>query len=256
MNKRTTVFTCCNKEYEDFIPLFVSSLLFSNKNVDIEVGMESTMPIELLMVLKGLSKVTTGDRKIIFRKVDFQPITLEDKTYRISPNVVRFLTTPKVENPYVYIGDIDIITLEDIPEFHINQMEKFGMDYSNVVRPNSNPPRLTGLHFTKWDSYYPIPNREDLIKRGLLGGDEAFLYELVKKKSVINADVELVRPVHGIHCSPNREPLAQVGWELFPKWKEKWKEFRISKEYNAVAPIFSERIKGVVETIDTVYFEI
>ena len=38
--KNTTIYTCCNKKYEHFIPIFVHSILYHNNDVDVEIGIE------------------------------------------------------------------------------------------------------------------------------------------------------------------------------------------------------------------------
>lgn len=35
---KTLVYTCCDEKYDFFIPLFCASILPTNKNVDIEIG--------------------------------------------------------------------------------------------------------------------------------------------------------------------------------------------------------------------------
>lgn len=248
---RTTFFTCCNKQYEDFIPIFLHSILYHN-DVDVEIGVEDThLDINSQKSIDYIKELYPNN-KIEIRIADFKPLKMNDLTYSKCPNVIRFIETPKIKNQFVYICDIDIITLQkNIQQIHIDDMNDTGLNYSNIVRPNDNieNKRLSGLHFSKWDNYYPIPNFEDIASKGLLNLDEVFLYHLVKKKNYIN-ETHTFRPVHGIHISPNRiEPST---WGL-GKWKPEWQLYRKSAEFLQLEKYFSEKILQYVKIIDEYY---
>lgn len=249
---RTTFFTCCDKNYEDFIPIFLHSILYNNKNVDIEIGVEDlNQDIKILNSIDYIKKIYKNS-KIKLKIVNFNSIKIKNKEYKMCPNVVRFIETPTIKNDFVYICDIDIITLQkNITEIHIKDMMKTGLNYSNIVRPNSDiiNRRLTGLHFTKWDSYYPIPNFEDIAKNGWLNHDEVFLYFLVKKNNIIS-DTNIFRPVHGIHISPNRK--NPLDWGL-KKWKKEWLEYRKSKDFLYIEKLFSSKLINYINKIDNFY---
>ena len=38
---RTLVYTCCDEKYSHFIPLFCAALLWTNDNIDIEIGVSN-----------------------------------------------------------------------------------------------------------------------------------------------------------------------------------------------------------------------
>lgn len=192
--------------------------------------------------------------KIKVRKSSFDKIIIDGVSYNTCPNVVRFIETPEIANEFVYICDIDIITLQrNITDIHIKNMKDNGIEYSNIVRPYTDPrfKRLTGLHFTKWNSYYPIPPFIDLIKGMMLNHDEVFLYNLVFKKNIINEELTF-RPVHGIHCSPNRpDPHALIGWGI-KNWQKEWIEYRNDKTFLKIEKFFSDRIINNIQKIDNV----
>lgn len=252
---RTTFFTCVNKKYEDFIPLFIHSILYHNESADVEIGVES---LSLDNKTKGSIKFLKDkypNNKIIIREVSFGTNNIDGVSYGIIPNSVRFIETPTIVNEYVYIGDIDIVVLEkDLSVIHINNMKETGLNYSNIVRPydNSNMKRLSGLHFTKWNSYYPIPKYINLAKEGLLNHDEVLLYRLVSTKNEIS-ELSQFRPVHGIHMSPNRKSDAALGWGL-SKWKNEWLSYRESDEFKFLEKnCFSKRILSNLNIIDKYY---
>jgi len=244
----TTFFTCCNKSYECFIPIFLHSTLYHN-DVDVEICVESVDKIESnvktnISIIKGLYP----QQKIKIREGSFGYVELEKRRYKIIPNIVRFLETPTIKNQYVYITDIDIIIMQkDIPKIHIKNMEKSGLEYDNIIR--SCAERLTGLHFTKWDNYYPIPDYRNLVLEGLLNHDEVFLYHLVKKKNHLPVGLT-DRPVHGIHTSLNRNEVE--GWGI-KRWKNEWIEYRGKQEFKKLMQYADLQIKEIVEKIDNYY---
>lgn len=246
-----TVFTCCNKKYEDFIPIFIHSNLYHNPGtIDIEVGVEAVPSPETLRAL-SLIQDWYPSSKVLIRCVSFKPFIIGGRLYNPSPNVVRFYETPVLTNKYVYISDIDIITMTDIVYPHFSKMKETGLGYSNIIRPNSNPKRLTGLHFTEWESYYPLGSIVESITGGSLHNDEVFLHEMVDKKvGPLREDLNF-RPVFGIHCSPNRENLkGGSGWGV-DRWIGQWKEYRNSVEFKELEPLFSKKIKENIEKIDS-----
>lgn len=251
---RTTFFTCCNKKYEDFIPIFLHSILYHNENVDIEIGLEDFNQTKEINDCIQYIRDHYPNSRIEIIKAYFGSRNIENKIYNSCPNVVRFIETPTIKNEFVYICDIDIITLQkNIQQIHVDDMTKNGLNYSNKVRLSNDPAkRLTGLHFSKWENYYPIPHYQDLIIKGLLGRDEVFLYELVKKRNKISEETTF-RPIHGIHISPNR--VDPIEWEL-KKWKKEWIEYRNSNEFLYLEKLFSPKIINYIMTIDQYYNQI
>jgi len=253
---KINIFTCCNGVYKNFIPIFILSNLYHNDDSFVEVGVDSMDDVDISESLNILNKLYPN--RFLIRNVSFEKIVLNEKHYNIIPNTVRFVNEPKVRAEYVYISDIDIITLErGICDSHINHMNEYNIPYSNIVRRCDDPQkykRLTGLHFTPYDSYYPIPNYDDLILEGVFTrSDEAFLYELVKKRhSNINEETQW-RPVHGIHVSPNRIPESdELGWGLKTR-REEWVLFRNSKVFLEIEQTFSDYIKEKIKIIDDYY---
>lgn len=243
---KTTFFTCCNKEYEGFVPIFIHSVLYHN-DVDIEICLEDESQLNESDNSIVYIKKCYPDSTITLRKANFKTMFIENKQYKIIPNVVRFIETPTIKNDYVYICDIDIIILQkQIEQIHIDFMNKIKSDYSNLVRPSLKK-RLTGLHFCKWDSYYPIPNYDDLAE--ILCHDEHFLYYLVKKKNEIIENTTF-RPVHGIHASQNREDINAWG---ISSWSKQWLVYRQSSEFFHLEKMFSSKISKIIKRIDNYY---
>lgn len=252
---RTNFFTACNGIYKEFIPLFILSHLYYNENCFVEIGVDTMLKPEILKSLQVLNNFYPN--KFSIHLIDFGPINVNSKKYNAIPNTIRFFTTPKTKSEYVYISDIDIICLQkELSDIHINDMIRTGLPYSNIVRPvkdESHPHRrLSGLHFTPYDNYYPLPNYDNLCQTGLLQHDEVFLYELVKKRHPEFLMDNSYRPVHGIHVSPNRNPTGTMNWGI-PKWRNQWGEFRNSKEFRDLELTLTQMIKEKINIIDNYY---
>jgi hypothetical protein len=249
MNK-TTIFACTNEKYYNFIPIFIHSNLFHNKNIDIELGVENNNIPEATSNIIEFCKEKYPTTRILLRVVNFKQIIHNEKKYKLIPHIVRFIETPILKNKYVYISDIDIINLQkNFPELHIEDMKKTKLQYSNIVRKNTGDKRLTGLHFTNWENYYPLPNFEDLmLNNKLMNNDEAFLYQLVKKNTHVSY-TNTYRPVHGIHVSPNRDPGGKPGWGI-DNWVNEWYNYRNSNEFLYIEDFLPIEIKNIINIID------
>jgi hypothetical protein len=252
---KTNFFTACNGIYKEFIPLFILSHLYHNVDCFVEIGVDTILKPEILKSLQVLNNFYPN--KFRSYLIDFGPIKVGDKKYNSIPNTIRFFTTPKTKSEYVYISDIDIICLQnELTDIHVNDMLRTKLPYSNIVRPvkdESHPHRrLSGLHFTPYDNYYPLPNYGELCQQGLLQHDEVFLYELVKKRHPDFLIDNSYRPVHGIHVSPNRHPTGDMNWGI-PKWRNQWIEFRNSKEFKSLELTLTQMIKEKINIIDNYY---
>lgn len=251
---KTNFFTTCNGEYKNFIPIFILSHLYHNNDCHVEIGVDNIDPI-LNFSIDILNEEYKDKFKI--KKINLNYLELEGKKYKSIQNTFRFFRVPDIKSEYVYISDIDIICLQkNLTDLHIKDMVDKSLPYSNIVRPkkedNQTNRRLTGLHFTPYDNYYPIPEIKDLCDKGLLNHDEVFLYELVKKRFPDFNETNTFRPVHGIHVSPNREPTGTMNWGM-PKWKKEWTEFRNSDIFKKIEKTFTKYIKDKIKIIDEYY---
>jgi len=236
------VFTCCDDNYIDFIPLFVVSNLYHIKNCFVEVGVKTENEHVIESTRCFLDKIYPNN--FLIRKLDQQ--------INCNGGTLRFINQPSVYSKYVYISDIDIVTLEsNVVDTHLGIMKKHSLPYSNMIRDNSH--RLTGLHFTPYENYYPIESYEDL--NGLLQHDEVFLYHLIHKRFPNINNKNKIRPVHGIHMSPNRNASdKKLGWGLdSPKRCEQWTDFVSSEVFKLLYSDLSDRIKTNIEIINTHY---
>ena len=240
-------YTCANAPYHDFAPLYACSALHTVPGSKVEIGVEGAFSFET--VHGGAVEVLWehfGRDAFSYHSV---PWTLEGGAV-VVPNTVRFINPPYGEGEYVYIGDIDIIFLDrTFPVAHLNFMSKTGLPYSNSVRPGTK--RLSGLHLTRPEAYYPLPDLKGLDLAS--SNDEEVLYELVRRKGLRLQDQEWFRPTHGIHMSPNRsirgEPGVRPGWGV-EHHLPAYTQFIASGPMKALRPWLSPRVRGLLDQIE------
>lgn len=224
------IFTCVDKFYEDFIPLFVLSNLTYVPDSIIEIGVlnkERVMENEAVRYVMDLFP-----SRVFIRQVDF---SRADKA--------RFLINVENKAKYVYISDVDIITLRgNIVETHLEEMAKTGLPYSNGVRGDTK--RMTGVHFTSYDAYYPIQKSEF----NPILCDEELLYRIIRARK-LDLPIVFFRPLFGIHISPQRYALGEPSWNA-TNYVEEWKSFRSTEEYKKLFPLLSSRVKNYSLIVD------
>lgn len=153
---------------------------------------------------------TFGDASIIVRKNNHSNRNVHVGTYR-------FLHLPNTKKKYTYIGDVDIVILENIIPFHEGMLAKYGLPYSNIVRKGQK--RLTGLHFVNTQRYYSqrfrMAANASLRPRVL---DEFILFDMCKRlHGIIPTKNPAERPAHGIHMSPKRGMNKQMKLSIRPQ---------------------------------------
>jgi len=192
-----TFLTTANKSYLNFIKPFIKFCQESNPGCKIEIWVDD------------LKKVSKTSQNVIIHQLPPQ--------HHVA--TFRYLTEPKNKTPYTYITDIDIMHTELVQPFHLVQMQKTGLPFSNIRRDKKGRTnRLSGLHFVQTDLWYQqtknVRNNIDIK-----GHDEQMLFEIASTVFNINQvpDGLANRPVHGIHCSTEgkpRDPYSKLGWEI------------------------------------------
>jgi hypothetical protein len=235
-----TVFTSANQRYEPFLLPYAASVLAHNVDAVVEIALGDPVRYQAengaaLEILRG----HLGSR-----------LHLRGGDFSLAPNSVRFLEIPAHRGQYVYIGDIDIIVVEEIAPLHLAAMARTGRPYSNIKRPGKE--RLSGLHFTEWDAYYPHPK----LPRNMINHDEVYLFQMVQAKGhPIPDESETFRPLHGFHLSLNRDPRTKKnGWGgvRHQPYAEAYARFRATPVWTELAPLFDERFKRVLFNLEMI----
>jgi len=229
-------------KYHDYIIPYIATALHHNKKSQAEILIQDpdAFNSDYNESLKILDKYFP-DRYLLR--------AIPDYARDVLPNSIRFLTVPQLKSELTYIGDVDILVLDpDVADWHRKYMQKQGLPYSNNRRKGGHP-MLTGLQCVQTEEYFGKINESymqmfsfSLKKQGLAykHHDEKLLYNIIQHRiGTLPEDVYSykTRPTHGLHMSPNREPLGQPGWEITPAYAvaylklnetDLWKELRES----------------------------
>ncbi len=235
----TTFFTACNRLYEPFALPYMASVLAHNPTAAVELCMEDPARFVLdSQAALGILADRFGRDRFLLREGRFDGVF---------PNSVRFLEQPEIEAPYTYIGDIDILILEEVTPVHLKRIAETGLPYSNIQRPNKR--RLSGLHFTSSGAFYPqaAVRRFDL-RRGL---DEELLYRLVAARKLPLPDPsDTFRPVHGFHLSISRLPTGHPHWGLHRQQAEAYLAMKKSELWTSLMPHFHAAYLALLLMLD------
>lgn len=234
------VFTAANGKYEPFVLPYAVSILAHNPEAVVEIALEDDARFreENADALSALSALSGLADRLILRAGDFS---------RLPANSVRFIETPTRKADYIYIGDIDILVLEEIAPAHLASMNRTGLPYSNIKRPGKTA--LSGLHFSRWEAFFPHAD----AKRDRINLDEGYLYDLIEARGLpLPHEDEKFRPIHGFHLSLNRDPrTTRNTWGGVNKhMAEAFARFRTSELWLAVSPFFDRRYKRVLFTLE------
>lgn len=243
----TTFFTAVTRGYWPFVAPYAASTLLHNDDVRMELCVEDVEDF-----------INTHER-VLSRISHHFPGRLHlrgGKFRKRAADAVRFLETPEEFTEYTYIGDADMLILEgSVSAKHIANMDRLGLPYSNIRR-QGDPHKLSGLHFTRSDAYYPlkVPSGWDLNQPG-----ENTLQALVLAKGDPLPGYEVKwRPQHGIHLSLNRRPvdMGRPHWGIRdvqidaylslwdnPAWQD------IAQDFHPAYCVLLQTLEAVMQTL-------
>lgn len=262
MENKLLIFTYADINYDIFVLPYITFALNSNPDAKIEIAVEDinnfnkkySLGIEQLRKSFG-DVFLIRQSKVIAEKID------------CTPNVVRFLEIPEWHAEFVYIGDIDLMILDDIYKTHTGYMKRFNLPFSNVIRlPIKNErPRLTGLHFFHYEQMYPLPDLSDLDMKNT--NDEHILYLIMQRKGHMVPEDFRERPECGVHLSTNRDPLGRyvannnkfkvgdtLGWQIKTHhYRDKYVEVQKSKTYQECFMYFATPFKLMLIALEGIF---
>ncbi|GGC74461.1 hypothetical protein [Chelatococcus reniformis] len=198
------VVTAADRAYLPFVLPYAASVLHHNDDSALEIFVPDRAQIEQAYTA-GLAKLQhLFPDRLLLTQVNFDA----------PGSVIRFIKQPSMRATYVYIGDIDILVLEAIAPRHIAIMERENIRYSNEVRSSFQTlglNKMTGLHFSEYDFYYPVAIPDDIDLPSLKwNSDEDLLYQIVSARTEPRVG-SIGRPVHGFHMSHHGWPYNQWG---------------------------------------------
>jgi hypothetical protein len=210
--KKLLFFTCATNFYENYVTPYIYFAAKYNPSSAFEFIIDDIQGFELKHKKSIEWLINNFDTTVELRKIS--ELGIRPKV----DNSIRFCMNPKTLSEYVYIGDIDIIILEDIFAAHA-PIFNYGLPYSNIIRCGTK--QLTGLHLCRSTNHYPLGPIDDLVNK--IENDEELLYAIIERKGLlytndVSSKLKVGRPVHGIHLSLNRLPFSfeeeRVDWGL------------------------------------------
>ena len=231
----------CDKKYASFIVPFVYFSSLDNKDACYEFLLTEKIDEAEQQSIEKLSELLGKEIKL--REFDGSVDALH----------LRFVEAPQSEAEYIYIGDIDILILEDILPFHINQMKKNSLCYDNVQRLNT-PKYMSGLQLCTREYFKKTTAaRKKHYKDKQF--NEQMLMDILKEsklKIVKPKDFNASRPIHGIHISLNRKPFREKGMEFScsKDYAQRFLETTQSEFYKEkIEPLLSEEFVKILEKV-------
>jgi hypothetical protein len=193
--------------YEEFIPIFLYSLL-STQKCHIKIFVEKTVSTKI----KSLLSTITGNYEIVENFGNPYGIP------HLAAN--RFLLNDFKEFDYVYFTDIDFIFYQhhNFCEYYLNHCDSTGLPFSNSWNYEYGIYRMTGLHFIKTKPYYELMSEQIESMRltdnnfriwcnhnnDFPSYDEEMLYYMITQVFDIRSLHGYARPFPGIHLGEFR----------------------------------------------------
>jgi len=206
--------------YSNFLIPFAFFALLTNKNSHVELIVENINDFnkryknEINMLMKF-------NNNFLIRCPTF-------KRNKHIPNTYRFFEKPHVDSEYTYIADIDIMFLEsDIVEKY-KLFWPDNLPYNNILR-NKDSVRLTGVHMIRTKDYFIeefIKFQQKRYKNDSNENDEIVLGEMCKKVFGLPDFSHRMRPIYGIHFSPNRGKNKIMDLRTTQKYYDKYMEIK------------------------------
>jgi hypothetical protein len=190
--------------------------------------------------------------KYLIRSIE-KPI--DDNHFRLIRNALRFLEEPKIKREYTYIGDIDVMVTEEVSSYHLAEMDRTGLPFSNQVKTDNGYDMLTGLHFYKTDAYidiYPELDRYYSLLPRFRCDQQLLFHMMADKFSIDKKLITKKRPIHGIHMSQSRpNALAKdFGWNINKSTVEGYDTIKRHPLWGEFRSVVSDNYKKRLEQLE------
>lgn len=232
------------REYLEFIPVYIYSILKSYPDYEIVIFCGETLPDNIRNSLNciewmGSFTVVEGYLDHISSKFDKRNAAACKRWFIYSEKFKEY--------KYIYIGDIDVFVLPEdvsIHEQHLRHCETINLDYSNVRR-HANGKKLSGLHFIKTEAYLEsmlpvvekykkLYNNDELHNTN----DENMLFDIISESGLglcprakdgewTDPTDPSFRPVHGIHLAVFRDLFVKKRRLSSESFRERMRQLQV-----------------------------
>jgi hypothetical protein len=256
------VSTVVDETYSWYAPLFIFCLRKAYPEYDIRIFTHGKWSKEVKNALQFVDGY-----ELIPGLFDGWPKT------KYEPICWRFLVPPEYykDYTYIYIGDIDIMILREkieIMDFHINEMNETGFNYSNSLRTRKSwkgRESFTGLHFCNYEWFERTEAQrkyfENLVKTGKLGQKREFdghlLYLLTFNSNlhIVKKYPNLKKRHHGIHLGTLRlyHKHSDLVARIDPDKCRKWLVIRNDPIFKEILKLVSvnEMVSSQIQQLDS-----
>ena len=235
MNDLTLFSVIDNEKYEKFVIPFIFFPLLTNDNVKVEIRIKN--------INKFLIKYHDALELLdMYFPKRYLLLPLEGEYVNILPcgSTARFYLTPELKSKWTKICDIDIMHVQSNIVDEFEELEKLSPESTYFALKRNQSDKLSGTMCVKTESFYSEEWKENLacymqeittfdkwIKKippfdaSHYYYDEFVNYDLVIPVHGLPVTIENVdvRPIQGIHMSPNRPPYKTLANPHFPDWE-------------------------------------
>lgn len=260
-----------NKKYDKFVIPFIFFPLASNYNVQVEVHVKEYSNF----MLKYGDAVELLEMYFPKR---FSIVPLESDFLKVLPcgSTARFYITPNGKSKWTKISDIDIMHIDANLVSHFEKLETLlpNTPYFALKREGKN--KLSGTMCVKTDAFYTQAWKDhvgaymqDIWENSKFRDkkppfdephyyyDEFVNYDLVVPVHGIPEILENedIRPIQGIHISPNRPAYPRAcqpdfpSWEITPERKRRMMELMSSRMFKALSNFLDSEMHNLLNQI-------
>tara|TARA_B110000902_G_scaffold222649_1_gene258957 strand:+ start:237 stop:1061 length:825 start_codon:yes stop_codon:yes gene_type:complete len=270
-NKLTLFSVIDNEKYEKFVIPFIFFPLITNDDVQVEIRVKNYSNfLEKYKDALALLEAYFPKRYLI------KP--LQGYFFETLPcgSTARFYLIPELKSKWTKITDIDIMHIQKDLVKDFDELEKLSPESNYFALKRRESDKVSGTMCVKTEAFYSEEWKENLdnyMEQIRLQDkwvkkfppfdaphyyyDEFVNYDLVVPVHGLPITLEgvNVRPIQGIHISPNRPPYPTLANPNFPDWeitdekKKRIQELMSLRMFEALSPFIDEEMINLFKMI-------
>jgi hypothetical protein len=265
-----TLFSALDSDkYEKFVLPFIFFPLASNEDVRVEVHLKN---------YDSFIESNAGGLQILEQQFGnrFAIHPLKGKYFNILPcgSTSRFFTEPIFRSKWTKISDIDLMHVENHLVNDFDELEKEKPSDTYFALKRGQHKKISGtlcvktseFYSSEWrqnlESYFQNVVEEDKLRKKthpfdqpLYYHDEFVNYDLIIPVHGLPSSIEgkNVRPIQGIHISPNRPPYPEfegcATWGITEERKKAIQGLMSSQAFSELLPHLAQEMNELLEKI-------